>query len=267
MRVVIIGGTGLIGGKLAGLLRGRGHDVVAASRSTGVDALTGEGVAGAVAGAQVVVDVSNVRPSGPDAVLDYFTRAGTTLLGAEAEAGVAHHIALTIVGADRMAESPYMKGKLAQEALIKAGRVPYTIVRATQFFEFLPAIADGGADGDTIRLPGVAFQPIAGDDVAAIVADVVESTPSDETVDIAGPDRAPMNELVALALTEQGDSRKVIADPAAKYFGAAVDDHSLVPLGEARIGSAHLAGWSRRLLSRTATIDPKPVAGTGNMKG
>jgi uncharacterized protein YbjT (DUF2867 family) len=243
MRVLIIGGTGLIGGKLAGILRGRGHDVVGASPSTGVDALTGEGLAAAVAGAQVVVDVSNVRSSGPGAIVDYFTRAGNNLLRAEAEAGVAHHIALTIVGADRMAQSPYMEGKLAQEALIKAGRVPYTIVRATQFFEFLPAIAEGGADGDTIRLPGVSFQPIAGDDVAAILADVAESAPSSGTVDIAGPDRGPMNELVAQALTAEGDSRKVVADPNAGYFGAAVDDRCLVPLGEARIGSAHLTDW------------------------
>ena len=246
MRVVIVGGTGFIGGKLAGVLRERGHDVLQAGRSTGLDVVTGEGVAAAVAGARVVVDLTTTRDFTPGAAAAFFTAAGRNLLAAEAEAGVAHHLPLSIVGVDRMADSDYMRGKLAQEEQIRAGRVPYTILRATQFFEFLPAIAEGAADGDTVRLPGVAFQPIAGDDVAALVADAVEAEPTGGTVDVAGPDRAPLHELVARSLAARGDRRKVIADPAAGYFGARVVADEMVPAGPARLGATHLTDWLAR---------------------
>jgi len=245
MKIVVIGGTGLIGSKTVAILRQRGHEVVAASPNSGVNTITGEGVKQAVAGVQVVIDLAN-SPSFEDrAVLEFFETAGRNLLPAEAAAGVRHHVALSIVGVDR-SDNGYFRGKVAQEKLIEASGIPYTIIRSTQFLEFLKGIADSAAEGTIVRLPPGLFQPIAADDVAANVADAALAAPRNGIVEIAGPERAPFNEIVARYLRAVGDPREVVRDPEARYFGGRVEERSLVPLGEARLGHIGLDEWLRR---------------------
>ena len=246
MKIVVIGGTGLIGSKTVAILRQGGHEVVAASPNTGVNTITGEGVKEAVAGAQVVIDLANSPSFEDKAVLEFFETAGRNLLPAEAAAGVRHHVALSIVGTDRMPENGYFRAKVAQENLIRASGVPYTIIRSTQFLEFLRAIADSSAEGNLVRLPPGLFQPIAADDVAAIVAEVALAAPRGGIAEIAGPERAPFNELVAHYLKAVDDPSQVVRDPEARYFGGRVEERSLVPLGEARLGNVGLDEWLRR---------------------
>jgi uncharacterized protein YbjT (DUF2867 family) len=249
MKIVVIGGTGLIGSKTVAILHQGGHDVVGASPNTGVNTITGEGVEEAVAGAQVVIDLANSPSFEDKAVLEFFETAGRHLLPAEAAAGVRHHVALSIVATDRT-DNGYFRAKLAQEKLIEASGVPYTIIRATQYMEFLRGIADSSADGNIVKLPTILFQPIAADDVAAIVADVALAAPRGGIVEIAGPERAPFNEIVARYLKAVGDPRQVVRDPAAGYWGGRVEEHSLVPLGEARLGHIGLDEWLRRLQTK-----------------
>ncbi|WP_028603488.1 SDR family oxidoreductase [Ottowia thiooxydans] len=243
MKIVVIGGTGLIGSKLITLLRQRGHEAIAASPNTGVNTLTGEGLATALAGAQVVVDVAN-SPSFEDAaVMNFFQTSGRNLLAAEAAAGVQHHVALSVVGTDRLQDSGYFRAKLVQEQLIEASGLPYTIVRATQFMEFLPAIAQSGAAGDAIRLPSAHVQPIAAQDVAAAMADCTLGAPVNGKIEVGGPERAGMATLVERYLRATGDARAVVADPAAPYFGVVIDDASLTTAADARIGPTNLDAW------------------------
>jgi uncharacterized protein YbjT (DUF2867 family) len=249
MKIVVIGGSGLIGKKLIPLLRERGHEAVSASPSSGVNTLTGEGLAEVLAGAQVVVDVSNA-PSWEDrAVLEFFETSGRNLLAAEAAAGVGHHVALSVVGADRIPDSGYMRAKVAQERLIEGGKVPYTIVRATQFFEFIGAIAGSGADGGAVRLPDAPMQPLAADDVAAALADVAVGPPANAMVELAGPEAQSIAAFVRRALAAGGDKRTVVADPQARYYGAALGARGLTPDGaNPRIGPTRFEEW----LSRSA---------------
>jgi len=248
MKIVVIGGSGLIGKKLVGLLRDRGHEAVAASPSTGVNALTGEGLAEALSGASVVVDVAN-SPSWTDAaVLAFFETSTRNLLAAESAAGVGNHVALSVVGADRMPDSGYMRAKVEQEQLIEAGGVPYTIVRSTQFFEFLGGIAESGASGDTIRLPTAPMQPVAAVDVSVTLADVALASPLNGTVELAGPEALPIAAFVERFLAATGDVRTVVADPQAGYFGAALDDRGLIPGDNPRIGPTRFAEWIGRKL-------------------
>jgi len=246
MKIVVIGGTGLIGSKSVAILRHGGHEVVAASPKSGINSITGEGLKGALAGARVVVDLANSRSFEDRAVLEFFETSGRNLLAAEAAAGgIRHHVALSIVGIDR-SDNGYFRAKVAQEKLIETSGIPYTIIRSTQFLEFLDAIAASSADGNTIRVSPGLFQPIAADDVAAIVADVALAAPRNGIVEIAGPERAPFNEIVARYLKAVGDPREVVRDPKARYFGGRVEERSLVPLGEARLGRIGLDEWLRR---------------------
>jgi uncharacterized protein YbjT (DUF2867 family) len=245
MKIVVIGGTGLIGSKTVAILRQRGHEVVAASPNSGVNTITGEGLKEALAGAQVVVDLANSPSFEDKAVLEFFETSGRNLLAAEAAAGVGRHVALSIVGVDR-SDNGYFRAKVAQEKLIEASGVPYAIVRSTQFLEFLGAIADSSADGSVVKISPGLFQPIASDDVAAFVADVALAEPRNGIVEIAGPERAPFNEIVARYLKAIGDPREVVSDPEAGYFGGRVEQLSLVPLGEARLGRIGLEEWLRR---------------------
>jgi uncharacterized protein YbjT (DUF2867 family) len=246
MKIVVIGGTGLIGSKTVAILRQGGHEVVAASPKSGINTITGEGLKEALAGAQVVIDLSNSPSFENKAVLEFFETSGRNLFAAETTAGVRHHVALSIVGIDRTAGNGYFDAKVAQEKLIKASGIPYTIIRATQFLEFLGGIAASGTEGNTVRLSPGLFQPIAADDVAPIVADVALAAPRNGIVEIAGPERAPFNEIVARYLKAVGDPREVVRDPEAQYFGGLVEEHSLVPLGEARLGRIDLDEWLRR---------------------
>jgi uncharacterized protein YbjT (DUF2867 family) len=245
MKIVVIGGTGLIGSKTVAILRQGGHDVVAASPNTGVNTITGQGLKEAMAGAQAIIDLAN-SPSFEDrAVLEFFTTSEGNLLPAETAAGVRHHVALSIVGTDR-SDNGYFRAKVAQEKLIETSGIPYTIIRSTQFLEFLGAIAASGADGNIVRISPGLFQPIAADDVAAIVAEVALAAPRNGVVEIAGPERAPFNEVVARYLKAIGDPRVVVSDPEARYFGGRVEVRSLVPLGEARLGRIGFDEWLRR---------------------
>ena len=247
MKVVIIGGSGLIGSKLVARLREQGHEAVPASPNTGVNTLTGEGLTEAVAGAQVVIDLANSPSFEDKAVLAFFETSGRNLLAAEAAAAdVRHHVALSIVGTDRTHDNGYFRAKVAQEKLIETSGIPYTIVRSTQFLEFLGGIAASSADGNMVRLSPGLFQPIAADDVAAIVADVALAAPRNGIVEIAGPERAPFNEIVARYLKAVDDLREVVSDPEARYFGGRVEERSLVPLGEARLGRIGFEEWLRR---------------------
>jgi uncharacterized protein YbjT (DUF2867 family) len=250
MKIVVIGGTGLIGTKLVKLLREKDHEALAASPSSGVNTITGEGLAQALAGAQVVVDLANAPAWEDKAVLEFFETSGRNLLGAEAAAGVRHHVALSIVGTDRSPDNGYFRAKVAQEKLIEASGIPYTIIRSTQFMEFIGGIAASGTDGSTVRISPGLFQPIAADDVAAMVADVALAAPRNGIVEIAGPERAPFNEIVARYLKGVGDSRQVVSDGEARYFGGRVEERSLVPLGEARLGHIGLDEWLRRSQAR-----------------
>jgi uncharacterized protein YbjT (DUF2867 family) len=246
MKIVVIGGTGLIGSKTVANLRQGGHEVVAASPNTGVNTITGEGVKEAVAGAQVVIDLSNSPSFEDKAVLEFFKTSGRNLLAAEAAAGVRHHVALSIVGIDRTPDNGYFRAKVAQEKLIEASGIPYTIIRSTQFLEFLGGIAASSTDGSVIKLSPGLFQPIAADDVAAVVADVALATPRNGMFEIAGPERAPFNEIVARYLKAVGDPREVVKDSEARYFGSRVEERSLVPLGEAHLGRIGFDEWLRR---------------------
>jgi uncharacterized protein YbjT (DUF2867 family) len=256
MKIVVIGGTGLIGSKTVAILRQRGHDVAAASPKSGINTITGEGLKGAMAGAQVVVDLANSPSFEDKAVLEFFEVSGRNLIAAETAAGVRHHVALSIVGIDRT-DNGYFRAKVAQEKLIEASGIPYTIIRSTQFLEFLGAIADSSADGKIVRISPALFQPIAADDVAAIVADVALVAPRNGIVEIAGPERAPFNEIVARYLQAVGDRREVVRDPAAKYFGGPVEERSLVPLGEARLGRIGLQDWLRGQESDPASANQR----------
>ena len=246
MKIVVIGGTGLIGSKTVPIMRQRGHEVVAASPKSGVNTITGEGLKAAMAGAQVVVDLANSPSFEDKAVLEFFEISGRNLLAAESAAGVRHHVALSIVGTDRTPENGYFRAKVAQEKLIETSGIPYTIIRATQFLEFLGGIAGSSADGNIVRLPPCLFQPIAADDVAPIVAEVALAAPRNGIFEIAGPERAPLNEIVARYLKAIGDPRQVVRDPEARYFGGRVEEYSLVPLGKARLGRIGLDEWLRR---------------------
>jgi len=240
MNVTIIGGSGLIGTKLAPLLERAGHRVTPASPSQGVNTLTGEGLAQALAGADVVVDVSNSPSFEEQAVMQFFRTSTANLLAAEQAAGVRHHVALSVVGADRLADSGYMRAKVAQEALITGGKVPYTIVRATQFFEFLRAIA---GDGAAPRVSSALFQPMAADDVAQFLASVVPQDPRNGIVEVGGPQRLPMNEAVQRAFDAHGDARRVVADAQALYFGSLLNDRSLVTSAGAQFDAITLDAW------------------------
>lgn len=251
MKIVIIGGTGLIGSKTVAILRQGGHEVVAASPRSGVNSITGEGLQEALTGAQVVIDLANSPSFEDKAVLEFFETSGRNLHAAETAAGVQHHVALSIVGTDRTPENGYFRAKVAQEKLIEAsGIIPYTIIRSTQFMEFIGGIADSSVQGNVVRLSPGLFQPIAADDVAALVADVALAPPRNGIVEIAGPERAPFNEIVARYLKAVGDPREVVRDPEARYFGGRVEEHSLVPLGEARLGRIGLEECMRQSQQR-----------------
>ena len=244
MKVVVIGGTGLIGSQVVALLTEHGHEAVAASPASGVNTLTGEGLAEAFAGADVVVDVTNSPSFADDDVLAFFRTSTTNQLAAEAAAGVGHHVALSIVGADRAPESGYMRAKVAQEKLIEDGPVPFSIVRATQFFEFLPAIADSATVDGVVTLPTGAFQPMASADVAAAVAKAAATPATNAVQEVAGPERFAMDELVRTALAAKGDPRTVVGDPEAKYFGTHLDEKTIVPIdGTEHVASTTLAQW------------------------
>jgi uncharacterized protein YbjT (DUF2867 family) len=246
MKIVVIGGSGLIGSKLVSKLRDRGHAVVAASPDSGVNTLTGEGLAGALQDASVVVDVSN-SPSFEDAaVLEFFETSTRNLLDAETAAGVGHHVALSVVGTDRLPDSGYMRAKVAQEKLIEGSSIPYSIVHATQFFEFVGRIADEATDGDTVRLPPVLIQPMAADDVAAAVARVAVGEPLNGIVEVAGPEPIRFDDFIRRALTAGHDPRQVVADPQARYFGAVLSERSLVPGDGARLAETSLDDWLRK---------------------
>ena len=246
MKVVVIGGTGLIGIKLVNKLRQHGHEVAAASPSKGVNTVTGEGLAQALAGAQVVVDVANAPSWEDNAVLAFFETSGWNLLAAEAAAGVGHHVALSVVGTERLLASGYFRAKMAQEKLIQASPIPYTIVRATQFFEFVGGIAQSATEGQTVRLPPALMQPIASDDVAAALADVAINAPANGTIELAGPEPIRQDELVRRFLSANKDARKVTTDARARYYGLAVDDQSLTPGPNPRIGPTRFADWLSR---------------------
>ena len=247
MKIVVVGGTGLIGSKIIPILCNVGHEVVAASPKNGINSITGEGLQQAMVQAQVVLDLANSPSFEDQAVLEFFQTSGRNLLAAEAAAGVRHHLALSIVGTDRTPDNGYFRAKVAQEKLIEASGIPYTIIRSTQFLEFLSGIATSSTDGNKVRLSPGLFQPIAADDVAAIVADVALEVPRNGIVEIAGPERAPFNEIIARYLKAMGDPREVVRDSEARYFGGRVEERSLVPLGAARLGRIGLDEWLRRV--------------------
>jgi uncharacterized protein YbjT (DUF2867 family) len=243
MKIVVIGGTGLIGSSVVEKLKAHGHDAIPASPRLGIDTITGEGLAEALAGASVVVDVSNSPSFEPSAVLSFFETSTSNLLSAEQAAGVGHHVALSIVGIDRSPDNGYFKAKIAQEKLIENGPIPYTIVRSTQFMEFVDGIADSATVGSEVRMPPVAFQPIAADDVSTAVAKAAAGAPVNGRIEIAGPDRLRFDEVIRERLAARNDPRQVVIDPNASYFGAVPAEDSLVPLNGARLGSIHYQDW------------------------
>lgn len=259
MKIVVIGGTGLIGSKVVTKLGEQGYQVVAASPNTGVNTLTGEGLAEVLEGASVVIDVSN-SPSFEDApVMEFFKTSTRNLLSYEAAAGVGHHVALSVVGTDRLPDSGYLRAKVAQEKLIKESSIPYSIIHATQFFEFVNRIADEATDGNTVRLPPVRFQPMAADDVASAVARVAMESPLNGIVEVAGPEQFRFDELVRLGLSARNDPREVIADPHARYFGTELSERSLVPEDDAQLGEMRFDDWLR--------TNPQPTAVAAASKG
>lgn len=251
MKITVLGGNGLIGSKLVSLLRQCGHEVVAASLATGLNTLTGEGLDEALTGAQVVVDVTNSPNFADQAVMDFFQTSGRNIIAAEVKAGVKQHVALSIVGTDRLPESGYLRAKVAQEKLIKESPIPYSILRSTQFFEFLGGIAQSATDGPTVRLTPALVQPIAADDVVAALADVVEAPPLNGITEVAGPEPIGLSAIVEQFLHKTGDNRQVVADPHARYFGAVLNDKSLTPGPNARIGVKSFEEWF-------STYTPRP---------
>ena len=243
MKVVIIGGSGLIGSKVVAHLRAHGHEAAPASPNSGVNTLTGEGLAEVLTGAAAVVDVSNSPSFEDTAVLKFFQTSTTNLLAGEGIAGVGHHVALSIVGTDRAPDSGYLRAKVVQEKLIRNSSIPYSIVRSTQFFEFFKGIADAATDGNTVRIPPVLFQPIAAADVAIAVCTVAEGAPLNRIVDIAGPQQFRFDEFIGLGLRARHDPRVVIADPHARYFGTELGERTLVPDGDARLGEIRFGDW------------------------
>jgi uncharacterized protein YbjT (DUF2867 family) len=243
MKIVVIGGSGLIGSKVVACLHEEDHEAVAASLDSGVNTLTGEGLPEALEGASVVVDVSNSPSFDDEAVMEFFTTSTANLLAAERDAGVRHHVALSVVGTRRLAESGYFRAKIAQEELIENSSIPFTIVHATQFFEFVDRIADAATDGDTVRLAHVLVQPMAADDVAAAVCEISQRPPADGVVEIAGPERFRLDELVRTGLSARGDARTVVADPKARYFGAELREDTLVPGDAAHLGETRFDDW------------------------
>jgi uncharacterized protein YbjT (DUF2867 family) len=243
MKLVIIGGTGLIGSKVVTKLRQHGHEALPASPDTGVNTLTGQGLSEALQGASVVVDVSNSPSFEERAVMEFFTTSTRNLLKYAAAAGVKHFVALSVVGTERISDSPYLRAKSAQETLIKGGGIPHSIVHATQFFEFITRIADEATDGTTVRLPPVLIQPIAADDVAKRVARTAVSPPLNGVVEVAGPQRFRFDDLIRQGLRARNDFREVVADPHARYFGAELGERSLIPADSARLGEITLQEW------------------------
>ena len=250
MKIVVIGGTGRVGSKLVDLLREHGHEALAAAPNTGVDTITGDGLAAALQGAAVVVDVSNSPSFDDAAVLEFFTTSTRNLLAAEAAAGVGHHVAMSIVGADRLPDSGYLRAKVAQEELIKGSSMPYSIVRATQFFEFIDSIVGAATEGDTVRVSPMLIQPMAAGDVARAVGKVAAGAPLNGTIEIAGPEAFPLDELVRRDLSARHDPRRVVADPHAEYFGTELAERSLVPdVGAAQLGATRFEDWLAQSLS------------------
>ena len=243
MKIVVIGGTGLIGSKVVTCLEAEENEAVAASPDSGVNTLTGEGLAEVLHGAEVVIDVSNSPSFEDEAVMDFFTASTTNLLAAEVDAGVRHHVALSIVGAERLSESGYLRAKVAQEQLIRDGSIPYSIVHSTQFFEFVKSIADAATDGDTVRLAHVLIQPIAADDAAAAVCEISQRAPADGVIEIAGPEEFRFDEFIQQGLKAKGDPRTVIADMKARYFGARLEERSLVPTNAVHLGGIRFNDW------------------------
>lgn len=259
MKVVVIGGTGLIGSKVVAKLNERGYEAVAASPDSGVNTLTGEGLAEVLQGASVVVDVSNSPSFDDAAVMDFFQTSTRNLLAFEAAAGVGHHVALSVVGSDRLPDSGYLRAKVAQEKLIKESSVPYSIVRATQFFEFLKRIADAATEGNTIRLPSVGFQPMAADDVAKAVGKVAVGPPLYGTIEVGGPEQFRFDEIVRMGLNAKKDPREVVIDPHARYFGTELSEYSLVPGDGALVGQTRFEDWLSGSISQ---LPPSPRPAT-----
>jgi uncharacterized protein YbjT (DUF2867 family) len=259
MKIVVIGGTGLIGSKLVNKLREHGHEAVAAAPNTGVNTLTGEGLAEVLKGASVVVDVSNSPDWEDAAVLKFFETSTRNLLTGEAAARVGHHVALSVVGTDRLAESGYFRAKIAQENLIKESSIPYSIVRATQFFEFLKGLADISVVGGKVHLPPVQFQPMAADDVASAVGRIAVGQPVNSIVEIGGPEQFRVDELVRRRLAWLKDSREVVADPNARYAGAKLSEKTLVPGNNARLGETSFETWLTQPAEQTPTAPPQPT--------
>jgi len=260
MKFVVIGGSGLIGSKVVKRLRERGYEVVSASPNSGVNTLTGEGLAEVLEGASVVVDVSN-SPSFDDApVMEFFKTSTGNLISYEAAAGVGQHVALSIVGCDGLPDSGYMRAKVVQEKLIKESSIPYSIVRATQFFEFVNRIADSATEGNTVRLPPVRFQPMASDDVARAVSTVAMGSPLNGIVEVGGPEQFRFDELIRLGLNARNDPREVIADPHARYFGTELTEHSLVPANDALLGEIHFKDWLAQSASQMPSTSLQPTA-------
>jgi uncharacterized protein YbjT (DUF2867 family) len=256
MKIVVIGGTGLIGSKLVTALQGHGHDALAASPATGVDIITGRGLSEALQDAQVVVDVSNAPDWSDSAVMDFFQTSARTILAAEITAGVGHHVALSVVGTERLQGSGYFRAKLAQEEALRAAPVPVTILRATQFFEFIGAIADSGTHDGTVALPPLLFQPESAGDVAATLADIAEQAPVNGTVELAGPELFRMDELVRWYLSVKNDSRRVVTDVRARYYGMEVDDErALIPGDDARVGKTRIEDWLGQSVAAAPSLD------------
>ena len=250
MKIVVVGGTGLIGRKVVSNLSQDGHEVIAAAPNTGVNTITGEGLAEALAGTPVVIDVANSPSFADDAVMAFFKTSGRNLMAAEAEAGVRHHVALSVVGADRLPDNGYLRAKIAQEELIKASGIPYTIVRSTQFFEFLDGIADASTRNGEVRVSPAYVQPVASDDVAALVAKVATMAPMNGMIELAGPERISLDDLVRRYLEAKRDPRSVFADVRARYFGAELNDKSLTPGDKPHIGSTSFETWFSRSAAR-----------------
>ena len=254
MKIVVIGGSGLIGSRVVTKLREHGHEAIDASPKSGVNSVTGEGLAEALKGASVVVDVSNAPSWEDSAVMKFFETSTRNLLSHEATAGAKHHVALSVVGSERMLESGYFRAKIAQENLIKASSIPYSIVRATQFFEFVKAIADFSTEGNKVRLPHVLFQPIAADDVASAISQVALSQPIHGTIEIGGPERSHLDEMVRKGLAASKDPREVVADPHGRYYGIEMEERTLVPDDGAKLGKTRFEDWLAQPGAKTAAV-------------